>query len=455
MKSGSVATLAPHALRRWWIQRLLGLSRILLLMPFLLQTVEAEDWVYRLHKGENLTLVAQRFLKPDFTPEQLQVYNGVLKDRQMPVGTEIRIPMDWLKQSLAGVKVRYVVGEAVLFKRGSDVPLDLSRGDDLSAGDRVETADRSAVSLEFADGSYLLLGPDSEVVFDALSTFEGKGMLDTRIRLQRGRVENRVKPLSTPGARYEIHTPAAVTVVRGTEFRIAAQQDGVSRSEVTEGRVSVAAAGEEVSVSAGEGTLVEPGQPPAAPRPLLPAPDLSRVGASYTAQPSTVEWPALPQAIAYRVQLMNTEEAPLVSQRVNLPSVDLPHLAEGRYELRVRGIDRLGLEGFSAVRAFELAPPAEPDAAPVVSAPVMSLPVFQAGWLGVSWRASEGAWSHRVMLARDPGFTVLLLEQLSQSDHCWLPMPPPGTYYLAVEALFDAAEGPRSDVYRIEVPGRF
>jgi hypothetical protein len=58
----------------------------------------------------------------------------VLKDRQMPVGTEIRVPIDWMKQSLAGVK-----------------------------------------------------------------------------------------PLRAPGARYEIHTPAAVTVVRGTQFRIAAE----------------------------------------------------------------------------------------------------------------------------------------------------------------------------------------------------------------------------------------
>ncbi len=437
------------------LKRLAALAGILLLLPLLLQTAAAEDWVYRLHKGENLTLVAERFLKPQFTPEQLQVYNGVLKDRQMPVGTEIRVPMDWLKHSLAGVKVRYVVGEAVLFRRGSNEAESINRGDDLAAGDRVVTAGKSAVSLEFADGSYLLLGSDSEVVFDALSSFEGQGMLDTRIRLQRGRLENRVKPLPTPGARYEIHTPAAVTVVRGTEFRIAAQSDGVSRSEVTEGRVSVAAAGEEVAVDAGEGTIIEPGQPPAAPRSLLPAPDLSRVQSQYDGRPTALDWPSLPLAVAYRVQLMNPEEAPVLSHKVDLPSIDLPQLEAGRYELRVRGIDELGLEGYSAQQTFKVALVAEPAVPLPMAAPVLSPPVFQGGWLGVAWQPAEGAWTHRLMLAGDPSFDSPLLEQLSQGAYCWLPLPPPGTYYLAVDALFEAASGTRSTVYRLEVPGHF
>ncbi len=445
--------LAPTGRRM--VKRLLGLIGILLLLPLLLQTAAAEDWVYRLHKGENLTLVAKRFLKPQFTTEQLQVYNGVLKDRQMPVGTEIRVPMDWLKQSLAGVKVRFVVGEAVLFRRGSNTAEAVERGDDLAAGDRVVTAGKSALSLEFADGSYLLLGPDSEVVFDALSSFEGQGMLDTRIRLQRGRLENRVKPLPTPGSRYEIHTPAAVTVVRGTEFRIAAQSDGVSRSEVTEGRVSVSAEGQAVSVGAGEGTLIEPGQPPAAPRPLLPAPDLSGIGSRFTRLPSTLAWPSLDQAVAYRVQLMNPEEAPVLSQKVSLPSVELPQLETGRYELRVRGIDALGLEGFSARQGFELVSPPEPTASIPSAAPLLSPPVFQGGWMGLAWQPAEGAWSHRVMLARDPSFDAPLLEQLSPSTHCWLPLPPPGTYFLAVDALFKATSGTRSTIYRVEVPGYF
>ncbi|MCU7806697.1 MAG: FecR domain-containing protein, partial [Candidatus Thiodiazotropha sp. (ex Semelilucina semeliformis)] len=241
-----------------------------LFISLLSLTVAAEDWVYRLHQGETLTLVAERFLKPEFTPEQLQVYNGILNDREIPVGTEIRVPIDWMDQALEGVEVRFVFGEAELFRRGQAEAETVARGTMLKAGDRVVTAEKSAVSLAFADGTHLLVGPKSEVVFDALSAFKGRGMLDTRIRLQRGRLENRVKPIKRSGSRYEIHTPAAVTVVRGTDFRVSVEPlSELTRSEVTEGEVSVSASGETVAVTAGEGTLIEPGQPPETPRRLL------------------------------------------------------------------------------------------------------------------------------------------------------------------------------------------
>jgi hypothetical protein len=72
--------------------------------------------------------------------------------------------------------------------------------------------------------------------------------------------------------------------------------------------------------------------------------------------------------------------------------------------------------------------------------------------MGVQWRSAKDAWGHRLMLARDPGFSNLLLDQLSQGAAYWLPLPAPGTYYLAVDALYEASSGVRSSVYRIQVP---
>jgi hypothetical protein len=424
---------------------------LLLLLPF---TAPAEDWAYRIHQGENLTTVANRFLKPMFTPEQLQVYNGIINDRQIPIGTEIRVPLDWMQQSLAGVEVRYVFGEAVLYRRGQDEPTNVARGTLLKAGDRVVTGQKSAVSLLFADQSQLLIGPQSEVVFDALSAFEGQGMLDTRIRLQRGRLENRVIPIKSPGNRYEIHTPAAVTVVRGTDFRVAAEAaSGLTRSEVSKGKVEVSAAGETVGVAAGEGTLIEQGQPPAAPRALLTPPDLSALAARYPASLPTIEWPALAQAISYRVQLMDDENSLRFSQQVTEAAVSLPTLTPGHYQLRVRGIDELGLEGLSARHEFEVEMAPEPKPS-IPAAPSLEPPHFAGPWLGLRWQPVAGAWTHRLILARDPALRDILFEQLSQAAAYWIPTPPPGRYYLAVEALFDAPEAvTRSTLYRIEIPG--
>ena len=301
------------------------------LLTLLSGRLSAEDWIYRLHKGDTLTLVAERFLKPQFTAAQLQVYNGIMKDREIPVGTEIRVPIDWLSQTLAGVEVRYVFGQAKRYRRGQDSPEALARGGMLKAGDRIVTEARSSVSLNFADGTHLLIGPSSEVVFDALSLFQGQGMLDTRIRLQRGRLENRVKPLRHPDDRYEILTPSAVTLVRGTDFRVSVEAPSeLTRSEVTEGVVVVSAAGETVKLDAGEGTLTEQGKPPAPPRKLLSPPDLSMLPARQSLPMAVIRWPALAQAVSYRAQLLNDESSVIFAKQVTQPQITLPEQPAGR-----------------------------------------------------------------------------------------------------------------------------
>lgn len=436
-------------------RKLFPIPFLLLFLMSLSSLVLAEDWTYRMHQGDTLSDLSQRFLKPEFTPEMLQVYNGIIKDREIPIGTEIRVPIDWMSQQLAGVEVRYAFGDAQLFRRGESESEGLSPGTVLNAGDRVTTAEKSAVSLTFADGSHLLVGPESEVVFDALSIFAGQGMLDTRIRLQRGRVENRIKPIGRPGSRYQIHTPAAVTVVRGTDFRVSVDaQSQQTRSEVSEGKVDVTGSGETVAVGAGEGTLIEQGQPPSPPRRLLHAPDLSTLQSSYELPMPVIEWQPLTGAVSYRVQLLDEHTSLLYSLRVNTNSVDLPDQPEGSYQLRVRAIDDAGFEGLSARHDFELTSPPPPEPAPkTVSSPVLQPPLFWGPWIRVNWQPAEGAWSHRLLFAAEPEFQSLIFEQLTQAREAQLPLPPPGVYYLAVEALVDdSAPAIRSQAYRLVIP---
>jgi hypothetical protein len=442
-------------------RKLFPIPFLFFFLIFLSSLVLAEDWTYRMHQGDTLTELSQRFLKPEFTPEMLQVYNGIIKDREIPIGTEIRVPVDWMSQKLAGVEVRYAFGDTKLFRRGESEPESISPGTVLNAGDRISTADKSAISLKFADGSHLLVGPESEVVFDALSIFEGQGMLDTRIRLQRGRVENRIKPIGRPGSRYQIHTPAAVTVVRGTDFRVSVDaQSQQTRSEVTEGKVDVTGSGETVAVNAGEGSLIEQGQPPTPPRRLLPAPDLSILQASYQLPMPEVEWQPLSGAVSYRVQLLDENTSLLYSQLIEEPRVKLPGQPDGSYQLRVRAIDDAGFEGLSARHDFELTlpPPPEPAPAPepkTVAAPVLDLPLFWGPWIQVNWQPAEGAWSHRLLFARELEFESLIFEQLTQASGAQIPLPPPGVYYLAVEALMDdSTPAIRSQAYRLVIPAR-
>lgn len=420
--------------------------------------VLSEDWVYRLHEGENLTIVKERFLKPEFTPEQLQVYNGIEKDREIPVGTEIRVPIDWMLDQLAGVKVSYVYGEVTLKRRGSNDAVLVATGDILKAGDRVNTGVKSAVSLLFADNSLLLVGESSEVLFDALSSYKGIGMLDTRIRLQHGRIENRVTPFNRPESRYEIHTPAAVTVVRGTDFRVSSNKEsGLTHSEVTNGKVTVAAQGASVLVTEGEGTLVKAGEAPSEPRKLLAAPEMRELSMVKREDALLLEWPELAGAVQYRYQLKDSRQVMITAGVTTSPQVEVPLLTSGAYHLYLRGIDTLGLEGMEGEKLFQLElEPARKTSRPpkkMVITPILRAPEFYPQGLVFKWSSVPDAWSYRFILARDQAFSDILFERVSFDLGFNMGSPGPGRYYVAVEALIEGREEQAlSNSYVIELP---
>jgi hypothetical protein len=173
-----------------------------------------------------------------------------------------------------------------------------------------------------------------------------------------------------------------------------------------------------------------------------------------------VEWQPLSGAVSYRVQLLDENTSLLYSQLIIEPRVELPEQTEGSYQLRVRAIDDAGFEGLSARHDFELALPPPPEPAPVpppktVAAPVLDPPLFWGPWIQVNWQPAEGAWSHRLLFAREVEFESLIFEQLTQASGSQIPLPPPGVYYLAVEALFDgSAPAIRSQAYRLVIPAR-
>jgi hypothetical protein len=67
------------------------------------------------------------------------------------------------------------------------------------------------------------------------------------------------------GSHYEIQTPSAVALVRGTRFLTEVSEAGETRVHTTEGLVSVTAQGGGVFVPAGEQTTVETGAAPSEP----------------------------------------------------------------------------------------------------------------------------------------------------------------------------------------------
>ena len=71
--------------------------------------------------------------------------------------------------------------------------------------------------------------------------------------------------MADSGSQYEIKTPSATAVVRGTLFATEVDETGSTQVTITEGLVSVVAQEEEVYLTANQQSGVEAGSPPSQP----------------------------------------------------------------------------------------------------------------------------------------------------------------------------------------------
>ena len=223
-------------------------------------------------------------------------------------GTRLRIPTAWLKTQPAPVEVVHVRNDATVVRAGSGQSEPLTAGMQLAAGDRVRTGADSSASLRFANGARLVLQAGSDLELDRLSSYGPTIIVDSSLRLEAGRVDVRAPG---DGSRLEILTPAGVSSIRGTEFRVGmAAPEAVMRTEVVKGMVAVEAQGRRQPVAAGSGTLTAAGQPPAPPVPLLPPPDIGAIPTYLDHVPIAFSLPPLPGDEMDAIRQWITECAP-------------------------------------------------------------------------------------------------------------------------------------------------
>lgn len=430
-----------------WRGMLAALLMVCLLFALTPNPAQAETqyWVYTVRPGDTIWDLTEKYCVSVNHWKRIQGINNVRLDRQIPPGTKLRFPLDILKYQPATALVVQVQGTAQLIRSGSKTAVPLTPKTSLRSGDGIVTGPGANVTLHFADGSELLVLEDSEVVLDTLSAWGTTGMVDTRVRLQGGRVDTRVKPGQGPGSRYQIITPAAVAAVRGTRFRVAAEkQQPLSRSEVTAGTVNVGDTASSQDIPAGFGLVSESGKPPQPPRQLLPPPDISRIPKLFRSLPLQFGWASLPGAQGYRLQIAPDQkfETLIVDKSAGQPGMEWADLPDGDYAFRLRGIDEVGLEGLDGVGVFE-----------VDARPYAPLPTGMSGGALVrestpdfSWQAVEGVQSYRFELARDAAFQQMISRRQTDSTGIGLTEAlQPGGYYWRVASVDpEGAQGPFS-----------
>ena len=407
----------------------------------------AQDWIYTVRPGDNLWNIAADYLtRLDYWP-RLQALNRVADPLHLPPGMKLRIPIAWLKGQPTAARVISAQGEAEAKVAFTGQTIGVATDLLLHSGDEIRTGPNGNVVVEFGDSSRLLVQANSLLVMDTLSVYGDTRMVDTRLRLQQGRVENQVTPRQSLRTRYEIFTPAAVSAVRGTHYRLgmdAAQ--ATARTEVLEGAVELRGARQTRTVKTGFGALAETGKSLAAPTPLLAPPTIADLPAVVTRSPIQLSVPALKGATAYRAQIAPNEQfTTLLFDAVSAaPVVRGPDLPDGDYVLRIRGIDAKGLEGRDADHRFRLHARPEP---PFLIQPADQSAVFEQA-LVFEWAEPQNAATYHFQLAEDERFTKLVsnLPKYTGSRLSLDQTLAPGRYFWRVATHdADGRAGPFSD----------
>ena len=121
----------------------------------------------------------------------------------------------------------------------------LTPGTAIGEGTNIKTGDNGFVTLRLADGSTMVVQSKSQVKLDIARTIANSGGVPiTRLGLASGRVEAQVDKRDGAPGRFEIATATSNMGVRGTSFRVSADESGKSSGgEVVEGIVAVTSSG--------------------------------------------------------------------------------------------------------------------------------------------------------------------------------------------------------------------
>ena len=139
------------------------------------------------------------------------------------------------------------------------------------AGDRVRTGVGAAARLVYFEGTVTDISAETGLLVQRLDR-TSDGNIVTRLFQSAGTTLSRVVQLVDPAASFEIDTPSATALVRGTTPRVQVGDDGSARisnvPDNTGGTVTVQgkdANATQVTLQQGEETFVRPGQAPSAP----------------------------------------------------------------------------------------------------------------------------------------------------------------------------------------------
>ena len=319
------------------------------------------DFIVTIQQGDTLTGLGQRWLaQPKHWPE-LQRYNKIADPKHLVPGSRLAIPLSLLRERPLAATVSSVSGQA---RKADGSPL--AAGDRLPEGAAIKTAENGYVTIKLVDGSTLKLQTRSDLKIERARRVPGSDATETQIQMQSGEAEVHFKSNAPRTSRFEIRTGFASAAVRGTEFRVAAGERG-TRTEVTEGTIAfaglppdagAAAPVDAIPVPQGFGSFVDESRKPIAPVRLLAPPALPLEPVFQRAPTLRLDFPSVEGAVNYRARLAaDADFQQMVGESlISQPEASFSGLKAGSYVLKIRAIDKFGLEGQDAIAIVGILP---------------------------------------------------------------------------------------------------
>ena len=432
------------------------LSLFTLCLCLLFTSAHAKDWIYVVSKGDNLWSISKKHLNKVSYYEDVRKINNITHPKRIPPGTLIRIPLDWVKRHAASVKVKFTEGSHQIFRDEKVLPVQLDS--ELKLGDELRLDGKGSITLLFADGTEMTLSDNVIISFDHLTQYGKTGMVDSRVRINQGKMEIRAEKQQGAGSRLDIASASAVTSVRGTVFRVGidAEDPNASLVEVVEGEVAVEQEGQSVSVPQGFGLKIEKGKPITTPVKLLPAVNMVNLPKIVTNPEFELRWSHLNNSKQYQVQLATDKlfSSLIWQQLVSNNHASLPELDDNHYFVRVTAFDQEGIEGRPTEQSFELnIKPLAPDLSSIET-------IFINKPEPLTWRHQQDNAQTLIEISQDANFDNNHIAEVVSENSYSLPQNLPlGQYYWRAATVEDSVKGktgpfsaPRQFLLTLDLP---
>ncbi len=306
------------------------------------QAEEEDTITITTQKGDKLIKISKDLLQnPNQWPE-IAKKNKLRNPHAIQTGTELVIPVRLLKETPVAGEVSFAKGEVSVQSSESGEWIPLRTGDAVHQKSSVKTGEKSKVQIQYADGSVLTLEENTQMLISVCAEKKRFGIVRD-LMLGFGKMTAWIQK-----SRMKIGTETAVAGIRGTTFRLSADMQAATRSEVLEGIVDMEAQGKQVVVNSGEGTLVQKGMEPMDPVKLLPPPRVPEIQNIYEHMPIQFRAEAVEETAGFHAELAKGPDMLDVVAENTISageSFEVNGIPDGTYYLRFSGIDKYGLEG--------------------------------------------------------------------------------------------------------------